>query len=71
MKLFDDNKRFYKGNLHTHTTNSDGVHTPDEVLREYADNGYDFIALTDHWKVGAERKIENLLVLPGVEYDFT
>lgn len=71
MKLFDDNKRFYKGNLHTHTTNSDGVHTPDEVLREYADNGYDFIALTDHWKVGAERKFENLLVLPGVEYDFT
>lgn len=71
MKLFDENKRFYKGNLHTHTSCSDGKHTPEEVLREYADNGYDFIALTDHWKVGSERMFENLLVLPGVEYDFT
>lgn len=71
MKLFDENKRFFKGNLHTHTTLSDGVHTPDEALQEYADHGYDFIALTDHWKVGAERRFGNLLVLPGVEYDFT
>jgi len=71
MKLFDENKRFFKGNLHTHTTCSDGVHTQDEVLREYAGHGYDFIALTDHWKVGPERKYENLLVIPGVEYDFT
>ena len=71
MKLFDANKPFFKGNLHTHTTCSDGKHTPEEVLREYADGGYDFIALTDHWKVGRERKFENLLVIPGVEYDFT
>ena len=71
MKLFDENKRFFKGNLHTHTTCSDGKHTPEEVLREYADNGYDFIALTDHWKVGNTRRFENMLVLPGIEYDFT
>lgn len=71
MKLFDETKRFFKGNLHMHTTCSDGVHTPEEVMREYASNGYDFIALTDHWKVGSERKYDNMLVLPGVEYDFT
>ena len=71
MKLFDENKRFYKGNLHTHTTCSDGKLTPDEVLQEYADHGYDFIALTDHWKVGSERRFKDMLVLPGVEYDFT
>jgi len=71
MKLFDSSKRFYKGNLHTHTTISDGRHTPEEVLQEYLEHGYDFIALTDHWKVGEERRWQNMLVIPGVEYDFT
>lgn len=71
MKLFDDSKRFYKGNLHTHTSRSDGVHSPEEVMREYAENGYDFLALTDHWKVGGEQRYQNMLVIPGVEYDFT
>lgn len=71
MKLFDPNLKFYKGNLHTHTTISDGVHTPEEAMAEYQAHGYDFMAITDHWKVGGERKYENMLVLPGVEYDFT
>lgn len=71
MKLFDETKPFYKGNLHTHTTRSDGKHTPEEVMQEYASHGYDFLALTDHWKVGQERRFGKMLVLPGVEYDFT
>lgn len=70
MKLIESGRRFYKGNLHTHTTNSDGCRTPEEVMREYRDKGYDFLALTDHWKVGGERRFGNMLVLPGVEYDF-
>jgi hypothetical protein len=37
-----------KGNLHTHTTNSDGNGTPDEVVSWYSQHGYDFLALTDH-----------------------
>jgi predicted metal-dependent phosphoesterase TrpH len=40
--------RFYRGNLHTHSTLSDGVLPPDEVCRRYKAEGYDFIALTDH-----------------------
>lgn len=71
MNLFDSGKRFYKGNLHLHTTCSDGVKTPEEAMQEYAAHGYDFLAITDHWKVGEERRYENMLVLPGVEYDFT
>ena len=71
MKLLDAQKRFYKGNLHTHTTRSDGRKSPEDVMALYAANGYDFLALTDHWKVGSEAKYENMLVLPGVEYDFT
>lgn len=41
--------RFWKGNLHTHSTRSDGVLAPDEVCRRYRLEGYDFIALTDHF----------------------
>ena len=40
---------FYKGNLHTHSTLSDGKLTPEEVCRTYYEAGYDFIALTDHF----------------------
>ena len=41
--------RFWRGNLHTHSTNSDGVLPPDEVCRRYRAEGYDFLALTDHF----------------------
>ncbi|MBS0565038.1 MAG: PHP domain-containing protein [Proteobacteria bacterium] len=41
--------RFFRGNLHTHSTRSDGVLAPDEVCRRYRDQGYDFLALTDHF----------------------
>lgn len=40
--------RWYKGNLHTHTLNSDGDSTPDEVVRWYRDHKYNFLVLTDH-----------------------
>ncbi len=41
--------RFWRGNLHTHSTNSDGRLSPEEVCRVYRDAGYDFLALTDHF----------------------
>ncbi len=41
--------RFWKGNLHTHTTRSDGAFSPEEVCRRYRENGYDFLAITDHF----------------------
>lgn len=40
--------RFWRGNLHTHSTRSDGVLEPAEVCRRYRAEGYDFLALTDH-----------------------
>ncbi len=41
--------RFFRGNLHTHSTLSDGRLPPGEVCRRYRAQGYDFIALTDHF----------------------
>ena len=40
--------RWYKGNLHTHTLNSDGDSTPHEVATWYREHGYQFLVLTDH-----------------------
>jgi len=37
-----------RGNLHAHTTFSDGVRSPALLLREYEALGYDFLAITDH-----------------------
>ncbi len=40
--------RFYKANLHCHTTFSDGNLTPEEVKKLYASLGYSIVAFTDH-----------------------
>jgi hypothetical protein len=40
--------KWYKGNTHTHTVNSDGDSTPDEVARWYREHGYQFLVLSDH-----------------------
>ena len=37
-----------KGQLHTHSTFSDGSMTPQELADAYAAMGYDFLAVTDH-----------------------
>lgn len=68
---------FLKGNLHAHTTFSDGRRPVDQVIARYRDLGYDFLAITDHddrvdgdyWfqiPPGDDR----LLVLPGIEIDY-
>jgi hypothetical protein len=40
--------RWYRGNLHAHTINSDGDSPPAEVMAWYKRNGYHFLAITDH-----------------------
>lgn len=40
--------RWYKGNTHTHTINSDGDSSPDEVVRWYKEHRYNFVVLSDH-----------------------
>ncbi len=47
--VFTNPGQFYRGNLHTHCTNSDGLLDAAEVCRRYKEKGYDFIALTDHF----------------------
>jgi hypothetical protein len=40
--------RWYKGNTHTHTVNTDGDSSPVDVVRFYRDQGYNFLVLSDH-----------------------
>lgn len=42
--------RFFRGNLHTHTTASDGALSPADAVAVYRDAGYDFVAITDHFR---------------------
>ena len=39
---------WYRGNLHTHTTESDGDEEPEKVAAWYREHGYDFLVLSDH-----------------------
>ncbi len=71
MKLIDPDLKCYKGNTHTHTTRSDGRVSPEECMRQYKAAGYDFLALTDHWRMGDEEDFQGMLIIPGAEYDFT
>ena len=66
--------QWYKGNTHTHTVNSDGDSTPDEVVRWYREHGYQFLVLTDHnYLTSVEGlnaihgALDKFIVVPGEE----
>ena len=65
----DKNKRKYKGNLHTHTTRSDGFYSPEEVIKLYKDKNYNFLCFTDHetYFNSDEFNCENFILLSGYE----
>ena len=49
MKLSPfDGAPLYRGNLHGHSTHSDGFKSPKEVIEIYKNLGYDFTCLSDH-----------------------
>jgi hypothetical protein len=43
-----EGSRWYKGNTHTHSLWSDGNDFPDMIAAWYKDQGYDFMAMSDH-----------------------
>ena len=46
---FSSPGRFWRGNLHTHSTLSDGVLDPKSVVDAYKTAGYDFMQLSEHF----------------------
>lgn len=67
---FTKSGNWYKGNLHSHTTNSDGFLTPDEAVSIYKKHGYSFICFSEHDLYTDYSELFNtkdFLVLPGLE----
>jgi predicted metal-dependent phosphoesterase TrpH len=69
-----------RGNLHAHTTFSDGVRSPAALVAEYEALGYDFLAITDHedhsnwvepgYQDALARLRPALLLFRGIELNF-
>lgn len=66
-----------RGNLHSHTTFSDGVRSAERLVLEYEALGYDFLAITDHedlipptyWRA-LEELSPGLLLFRGLEVNY-
>jgi len=69
---YDCSGQWLKGNVHIHSTESDGGKTPAELAEMYAGAGYDFLCRADHWvasDVAAEAAEFPLIWLDGIEID--
>ena len=58
--------QWFKGNTHTHTLESDGDSTPDEVTRWYKEHGYNFLVLSDHNVLTQVDALNAKYAVPGV-----
>ena len=69
-------RSWFRGNLHTHTTFSDGDTEPAAVIQWYKDHGYHFLAITDHNFIlevsdFAGMQDENFILISGNEVSDT
>lgn len=67
--LLPNTGKFYKANMHVHTTVSDGGSTPEEVKAAYMEKGYSIVAFTDHEIMMPHPELadENFLPITSVE----
>lgn len=70
----DAGARWWAGDFHAHTTESDGTPTIDELIEFAESRGLDFLLLSDHntvsqlsWYADAQSRTD-LLLLPGMEF---
>ncbi len=66
---FDGQGRWFKGNIHAHTSATDGQLSPDEVAKLYRENGYDFLGIADHNKLVIPKPIDGMIYIPCEEVD--
>ncbi|MDD3219905.1 MAG: PHP domain-containing protein [Lachnospiraceae bacterium] len=67
---FTKEGNWYKGNLHSHTTNSDGMLRPEEAVELFKSHGYSFLCFSEHdCYTDYRRKFntDDFIILPGVE----
>ena len=71
-----DVTHFQKGNVHTHTTLSDGGSSPEQTIAWYRSHGYQFLALTDHNQLSRPARYASLqepgfILISGEEVTMT
>ena len=71
MFIDHNGNTWYKGNLHTHSTLSDGWLPYELVVKRYREAGYDFLSVTDHGIVSETLEENDFITLSGCEYDFS
>lgn len=71
QQAFEGNEKMLKGGLHCHTTRSDGATPPDESIRYHKQQGYDFLAITDHRNYNYQNFAPetDITIIPGMEFD--
>ena len=71
QQAFSEKRKMLKGGLHCHTTRSDGQDSPEDTIRYYKKNGYDFLALTDHRLYNYKNFAPEtgITVIPGMEFN--
>ncbi len=64
------NKRWFKGDTHFHSANSDGKLPFDKLVEKCKKRGLDYMIITDHnhYTVNKAFYKDNMLVIPGLEY---
>lgn len=71
IDLLPKNLKYYKANLHSHSTLSDGGITPAEMRAAYKAKGYSVLAVTDHNVFIPHNDLTeaDFLMLNGIEYN--
>jgi hypothetical protein len=57
--------RWYRGNTHAHTINTDGDSSPDTVVRWYKEHRYHFVVLSDHDSLTPVEGLNAVFAAPG------
>jgi len=72
FECFRQDGVWLKGNLHSHTTNSDGEVSAQELTDWYRQHGYDFLAITDHDVITDVSTLDSggMLLIPGLEFGY-
>ena len=66
----EDGYEWIKGNLHSHTTNSDGRVDPQTRVDGYAAKGYDYLCLSDHYRITPVDSVtatDGIVLIQGAE----
>ena len=70
--LIEEDYKEKRVNLHIHTNYSDGMATPEEIIRQAKEKGYKYISISDHNTLNAYKNTDILkdnIIIPAIEFD--